>query len=557
MFVRSPRPTIPIEGTAAEHVNKRITVHHPGYTGTSDILIVLLAADGLNGGLDLETTLTICAILADNRFDGYISRNNAVGASPVRSDEDLLASGEYFFHVPHPAIDGSTPTSAGFACFRTFICNILELIFPTTGSLASLMPNSWDGASHGHPNTVTLNAQPPYPFTTIDENSLAEQRAEKAIFERIRSRIAGASVWGLEVFSQDEASTLVTSYDLEEGPLLIRGEYELIYDAPNAAHCAHDSRAMDDSTSLYIVNGQPSCGKTVFMKVLRSRLIYDSKPILYASRKQWYWYGGQEDLLAVPDNTDSKETIRDLIYEHNPWIIYDSLDVEHSQTLFGDRFLEGTSKISGVFCKSPRGFTVFSTLPNPYWWKIDSENMTSNMLIMNPWSIDEILTVKQANDRGILCIPQVKQPTIVTVKPNLGVGKADEVKQEFEMYGPFPTLQIPFHDAGIHTRREEVQAVIDSLSLGGLLHKWIKLRYDSILGYSKDGKERPSQKLYIQRRVGDFDFIGTAVHQIEGAHIQEQLRCKFVEARRQQLVSVEDMLTASKEFSSGWLSIPV
>ncbi|KAK4889768.1 hypothetical protein LTR27_011480 [Elasticomyces elasticus] len=75
---------------------------------------MLLAADGLNGGLDLETTLTICAILADNRFDGYISRDNAVDASPVRSDEGLLAPGEYFFHVPNPAIDGHTQNSAGF-----------------------------------------------------------------------------------------------------------------------------------------------------------------------------------------------------------------------------------------------------------------------------------------------------------------------------------------------------------------------------------------------------------------------------------------------------------
>ncbi|KAK5676773.1 hypothetical protein LTS10_010537 [Elasticomyces elasticus] len=187
--------------------------------------------------------------------------------------------------------------------------------------------------------------------------------------------------------------------------------------------------------------------------------------------------------------------------------------------------------------------------------------MTSRMLIMNPWSIDEILTVirarEQANDRGILCIPQVKRPMIVTAKPNLGVGKADEVKQEFEMYRPFPALQIPFQDAGIHTRREEVQAVIDGLSLGDLLHELIKLRYDSIQGYSRDGEERPSQKLYIQRRDGEFDFIGTTLHQIEGAHIQKRLRCRFVEARRQQLVGVEDVLAASKEFSSGWLSIPV
>ncbi|KAK3638524.1 hypothetical protein LTR56_012996 [Elasticomyces elasticus] len=114
MVVRPPRPTISIEGTAAEHVSKRITVHHPGYTGTSNVLIVLLAADGPNGGLDLEITLTICAILADNRFDGYISRNDAVDASPVRSDEGLLAPGEYFFHVPHPTIDGSTQISPGF-----------------------------------------------------------------------------------------------------------------------------------------------------------------------------------------------------------------------------------------------------------------------------------------------------------------------------------------------------------------------------------------------------------------------------------------------------------
>ncbi|KAK4891839.1 hypothetical protein LTR49_028635, partial [Elasticomyces elasticus] len=102
-MTRPPRLAVSTEGTAAEHIHKRVTIHHPGYEGDNDILIELLAADGANGGLDFETMHTVCAMVAGNCWDGYFSRTKAVDASPVEADEEgLLAPGDYFFHVPPP-----------------------------------------------------------------------------------------------------------------------------------------------------------------------------------------------------------------------------------------------------------------------------------------------------------------------------------------------------------------------------------------------------------------------------------------------------------------------
>jgi hypothetical protein len=98
MNLRPVFAPLQLDGTPAQHVSKKVTVRHPGYEGRNNILTTLLAADGPHGGLDLATVHTICAILADNRFDGYL------GCEPNPTSPALhlhiLPPGEYFFHVP-------------------------------------------------------------------------------------------------------------------------------------------------------------------------------------------------------------------------------------------------------------------------------------------------------------------------------------------------------------------------------------------------------------------------------------------------------------------------
>lgn len=80
----------------------QIIFHHPAYRSTR--LIDLPAFDGNEAcpGLHHGTALLICSIIADNKFDGWLSRTRNGEKLDLGSD-GLLPVGEYFFHVPWPA----------------------------------------------------------------------------------------------------------------------------------------------------------------------------------------------------------------------------------------------------------------------------------------------------------------------------------------------------------------------------------------------------------------------------------------------------------------------
>lgn len=100
-MIRAAAKDITLDGTPARHFDKRIEIHHPGYNEDCNPLISLLAPDGEQGGLEYGTLHAICAVIADNRFDGHLSTQRS-GEAPAIEAAGIVAPGHYWFHVPSP-----------------------------------------------------------------------------------------------------------------------------------------------------------------------------------------------------------------------------------------------------------------------------------------------------------------------------------------------------------------------------------------------------------------------------------------------------------------------
>ena len=82
-----------------------IRIHHPGYPEDQSLLLALSGYDDLEGSISFDVALTACAILACNRFDGWISKESTADA-PKLIGISLLPPGDYWFHVLPP--DGTS-----------------------------------------------------------------------------------------------------------------------------------------------------------------------------------------------------------------------------------------------------------------------------------------------------------------------------------------------------------------------------------------------------------------------------------------------------------------
>lgn len=98
-----------IVGVETVSTDPRHVVHfrHPAYPTAKNRLFSLLALDHPTGGIHSTTAHTACAIIAGNRFDGYLSLT-ATG-EPIRAGSySVLTGSDYFFCVPTPK--GTTGT---------------------------------------------------------------------------------------------------------------------------------------------------------------------------------------------------------------------------------------------------------------------------------------------------------------------------------------------------------------------------------------------------------------------------------------------------------------
>lgn len=80
-------------------ITRRIHIKHPNYECPL-LTFPLLDATGIHH----ETVRVACAILADNRWDGFLSRDKH-GEQPVPESEIILKAPEYYFQSP-PQLNG-------------------------------------------------------------------------------------------------------------------------------------------------------------------------------------------------------------------------------------------------------------------------------------------------------------------------------------------------------------------------------------------------------------------------------------------------------------------
>ena len=85
-------------------LDKYIRVRHPGYPDQDNVLFKLLCVDGQLDGLYHGTVHTAAAIVAGNRFDGFVSTQSGRDGAPVarvaQGWHELLPHGNYYFHLP-------------------------------------------------------------------------------------------------------------------------------------------------------------------------------------------------------------------------------------------------------------------------------------------------------------------------------------------------------------------------------------------------------------------------------------------------------------------------
>ncbi|KAL8931681.1 MAG: hypothetical protein Q9216_007114 [Gyalolechia sp. 2 TL-2023] len=83
--------------------NRTIELRHPGYAqGSSSLLFRFPAYDHAHGGLHHHIALTACALVAGNKWNGYLSLT-AAGPPVSETHDQVLRGRTYFFH-PHPYI---------------------------------------------------------------------------------------------------------------------------------------------------------------------------------------------------------------------------------------------------------------------------------------------------------------------------------------------------------------------------------------------------------------------------------------------------------------------
>lgn len=80
--------------------DERINIRHPGYSPSHDLLFSLHTPDHATAGLHYGLILDACAIIADNRRDGWLSIDRE-GNGRVEGDPDqVLSNGDYWYNVP-------------------------------------------------------------------------------------------------------------------------------------------------------------------------------------------------------------------------------------------------------------------------------------------------------------------------------------------------------------------------------------------------------------------------------------------------------------------------
>ncbi|KAI9771266.1 MAG: hypothetical protein M1840_002236 [Geoglossum simile] len=199
-------------------LNHGVRLRHPGYSDTGNILMVLPALDHAQGGIHHETARTACAIIAGNRWEGFLTETRTGGAVQAGPD-GILRGKNYYFRVSEDASDEHYPVVPSFAHWR----------FPHDN-----LPEFWTSCE---PLSVLLDRQLPR------QGSLTEATLTRDISCRITNHIEGTEHAHLvprseeRWFSENNMSIYTTRQrpgsepvDDAQNAILLRSDVHTIFD---------------------------------------------------------------------------------------------------------------------------------------------------------------------------------------------------------------------------------------------------------------------------------------------------------------------------------------
>ena len=128
--IRCPyrKPSHPESANVPSNAVKNILFRHPGYPDTHNILFSLSALDG-SGGVHHETARVACALLANSRWDGFLSATRDGPATPTGPD-DVLTRPSYYFRLPGSG-NGNISQIFDFIPANDFACFGMQLMKDT------------------------------------------------------------------------------------------------------------------------------------------------------------------------------------------------------------------------------------------------------------------------------------------------------------------------------------------------------------------------------------------------------------------------------------------
>lgn len=101
-----PTPSHPDGGICDTELScRKVRIHHPAYKDDSYTLIAFIGLDHPAGGIHHETARIACAILAGNRWDGFLTETRT--GERIREDSNsILQKSKYYFRLPNISPDG-------------------------------------------------------------------------------------------------------------------------------------------------------------------------------------------------------------------------------------------------------------------------------------------------------------------------------------------------------------------------------------------------------------------------------------------------------------------
>ncbi|EGX88601.1 hypothetical protein CCM_08646 [Cordyceps militaris CM01] len=165
---RLPPPRHPDDGLPKSETTSpsdhRVCLRHPDYPKNVSTLLILAALDPhknenssqIRYGLHHETARIACAIVANCRWDGFLSESSRPDATPLALDpDDPLFGRDYYFHVPARDGDaGPYPTVPSFKHF-TFPHNNLP---PTWKAPELTLPSCPRDTIHARDESCRITA---------------------------------------------------------------------------------------------------------------------------------------------------------------------------------------------------------------------------------------------------------------------------------------------------------------------------------------------------------------------------------------------------------------